>query len=137
MMRISLPERHRELLERELQFHEQRIDSLRQDQEYIAREIRIHELVLSLGRDRQILEALSELAEDPQAASRARDDAGSYAREKGISLPEGLDVGVEVEGDKVVVSVAYRDEVFPMMLSWDSESGFSAHGLEPSGPAAP
>ena len=130
---MPLPKEQLEFLHREAQIHEERIDFLRSQAEYIAREIRIHELVIGLSRDEGILQALADLADDPSAARDALDDPGEYADQRGINIPDDLNVSVEVDGDHVAVRATYDDDFFPFVLIWDRDRGFRAESLEPRG----
>jgi hypothetical protein len=125
----ALPETQRRDLEAQLRIHQQRLETLRDQQEHIVREMRIHELVLDLGRDERLLEALAEIADNPELAKRAAADPLAYAREKGISVSGDVDVSVDVTSEGVSVSAIHGDDVRPFVVSWDANEGFAARPL--------
>jgi hypothetical protein len=129
---MALPESHRKFLQSYLQVHEQLLETLREQQEHIASEIRIHELVLSLGRDDQLLEILGAIADDSEAADSACENARSHFSARGVTLPEDLDISARRNEGEVVVHGVYPHDPHPFELRWDRKGGFSALPLEPS-----
>jgi hypothetical protein len=150
---MPLPRSHLESLERHLQVHEEQIAILRLHQnalehkptkgardpnpkvrtpEWMAaqrgllqREIRIHEELIALGRDPRILEALGKVAESRDYAREAARDPKGAARKLGIELPTTMTLRLDLEQDRVRLQIINHEDLFPFLVTWTSDSGFS------------
>lgn len=94
----------------------------------LEREIRIHEQLIALGRDRKVLDALRELAGNREYAREVARDPAAAARERGIELPAGMVLRVDLEPERVRLEVNYYEDLFPFMVTWNSDTGFSPPG---------
>jgi hypothetical protein len=158
---MPLPRFHLESLQRQLQSHEERLAVLRLHQkaleqtasrrtrdpnpkdrtpEWLKRqreklqdEIRIHEQLMELGRDPRILDALGELAENRDYAREVARDPKGAARKRGIELPATLKLHLDLRPERVELQIIQYEELFPFMVTWSSDSGFSAP-REPGSP---
>lgn len=132
---MAFPRSHRQFLERQLEVHEQRIATIRAQQADMDAEVRIHELVISLGRDERVLRALDGLTELPDTSSAQ--DLESYARSVVDEIQHLQDFELTLETDtssaEVTVRAAYRDARYPFMITWNRRGGFVATQLEPAG----
>jgi hypothetical protein len=128
---MPLPEHHLIGLQEQLQFHEERLNFLQVQAHAMEREIRAHEIILGLARQERILALLGEFADSPEAAERASRDPLSYARQRGVELPDGLQVSVDMAEEHVLVQVTYTDDVYPFVGVWDRSHGFSLQRLVP------
>jgi hypothetical protein len=123
---MPLPERHLIQLRELLRDHEERLAFLRGQVSEISREIRAHELILSLGQNVTILSVLGDFMESPDAAVEASQDPTTYARQRGIELPEGIEVSIFTDETDVIVSVTSHDDgTHPFVALWHRRDGFS------------
>jgi hypothetical protein len=99
---------------------------LNEQREKLAREIRIHERLLELGKDPKVMDALGELAKNRKYAQSVAQDPERAARERGIELPPNMRLQLSLQPDSVVLQIAYYEDVFPFVITWRSESGFSS-----------
>jgi hypothetical protein len=100
--------------------------------EVLEREIRIHEQLIELGRDPKVLDALGILAENRDYASEAARDPKDAARKRGIELPANMTLRLDLELDRVQLQIIYYEDLFPFVVTWNSDSGFSP----PRGPGS-
>src|SRR5688572_26888347 len=84
-------------------------ETLEYERDTLDREIRAHEILTTLGRDRQALELLDEVAGDPSLAREAAADPRAFAEARGVRLPRNMAVRVNIVGDQVTVQLDYID----------------------------
>jgi hypothetical protein len=82
-------------------------------------------MLLAMGRDQKILDALGELAENLDLARKASRDPKSAARDHGIEIPDNVMLNLEVDGDQVSLRTTYYDDLYPVVVTWDNRAGFS------------
>lgn len=92
--------------------------------ELLKREIRIHEQLLKLGQDPKVLDALGDLAENRDYASKVAGDPKGAALKRGIRLPANMTLHIDLEPDRVRLQISYYDDLVPFMITWNSDSGF-------------
>jgi hypothetical protein len=100
-------------------------ESLRTQRELLEREQRVHEMLLAMGRDQKVLNALSELAENLDFARDVSRDPKGSARDRGIEIPDNMILNVEVDEDRVSLRITYYDDLYPFVVTWDNMAGFS------------
>lgn len=93
--------------------------------ELLEREIRIHEQLIELGRNPKVLDALGDLAENRDYARAAARDPKGVARIRGIELPANMTLRLNLEQDHVQLQIIYYENLFPFMVTWNSNTGFS------------
>lgn len=84
-------------------------ETLEYERDTLNREIRAHEILIALGRDRQALELLEKVAGDPSLAREAAADPRAFARARGVQLPPNMAVRVNIVADRVSVELDYID----------------------------
>jgi hypothetical protein len=89
---------------------------LERRRELVADEIAAHEVLVSLARDRAVVETLLEVLENPEVAAEAATDPRGFARRRGIDLPRSVGVEVRVEQDRTTVLIGYRTETLTVVL---------------------
>ena len=150
---MSLPKSQVESLESHVRVHEERLAALREQlkntpvrsdpnpkgdpnpkpplrkkislRDVLKREIRFHEQLIELARDPKVRKVLSELMKDPEFASEAARDPRAAAHSRGIELPAGVALRLESDAGRVRLRVSSYESLYPFMVTWDSESGFS------------
>jgi hypothetical protein len=93
-------------------------ETLEYERDTLDREIRAHEILIALGRDRQALELLDQVAGDPALAREAAADPRAFAEARGVRLPRNLAVGVQVAGNRVSVQIDYVDKACTASLTF-------------------
>jgi hypothetical protein len=101
---------------------------VKRQREILNSEIRIHEQLIELGRDPKVLHALEDLAENREYAREAARDPKGAARKRGIELPPNMTLRIDLEVDRVQLQINYYEDLFPFMVTWTSNSGFSLPG---------
>ena len=124
-----LAKEHKSDLSRQLNAHQERIDFLLDQIHRMTREIRVHQVVLRLGQDDGLIQALGELTDDAEAAAQAAADPRGYAQSKGIAVPEDVIVGFQQEEGGFKVVAHYEDGEYSFEMSYDTTTGFAARPL--------
>jgi len=84
-------------------------ETLEYERDTLDREIRAHEILMALGRDRQALELLEKVAGDPSLAREAAADPRAFAQARGVQLPRNMAVRVNIVADRVSIELDYID----------------------------
>jgi hypothetical protein len=93
--------------------------------EVLQREIRLHERLIELARDPNIMDALGDLAADPDLAHEAARDPIGAARQRGIELPADMTLDLAVGPGGVDLRITYYNDLYPLVVTWNSVAGFS------------
>jgi hypothetical protein len=88
------------------------------ERDTLDREIRAHETLIALGRDRHALELLDQVARDPSLAREAALDPKAFADARGVHLPRNLMVQVKVAAGRVSVQVDFVDRACAASLTF-------------------
>jgi hypothetical protein len=131
----SIPSQHVARLEQDLREHERMEKELEARRANLDSEIQAHQLVLALGRNKKVLDALAEVAGDPQLTDEINRDPQAFAKARGIELPAGLKVHSESR-PRLRVEAASVTGNLNVTLVWDAADGFSLHA-EYRGAATP
>lgn len=101
------------------------LEKPRLPREVLEREVRFHQELVDLARDPRVLTALKDLTENPDFARWAARDPRAVAQKLGIKLPAALQLQVSNEADGVRVGISSYDGLYPFKVTWHSDSGFS------------
>ena len=93
-------------------------ETLEYERDALEREIRGHEVLATLGRDRQALALLEAVAGDAALAREAAADPRAFAETRGVRLPGNMAVRVEVAGERVSVQLDYIDRACAASLTF-------------------
>ena len=93
-------------------------ETLEYERDALEREMRAHEILIALGRDRQALELLDQVVNDPSLASEAAANPRAFAQARGVELPRNLAVRVDVVGERVTVQLDYTDRACAASLTF-------------------
>jgi hypothetical protein len=93
--------------------------------ELLEREIRIHELMIEIGHNPKVLDALGDLIKNREYASEVARDPKSAAQKRGIELPASMILHLDLEPDRVMLDINYYEDLYPFRVTWNSDSGFS------------
>jgi hypothetical protein len=88
------------------------------ERDALDREIRAHETLLALGRDRDALDLLDRVAGDPSLARAAASDPRAFAEARGVHLPRNMIVRVNVVVSRVIVQIDYVDRACTASLTF-------------------
>jgi hypothetical protein len=94
------------------------IRTLEYERDTLDREIRAHDMLTALGRDRNALELLDQVASDPSLAREAAPDPRAFASARGVHLPRNMNVHVKVAGGRVSVQVDFVDRACAASLTF-------------------
>jgi hypothetical protein len=84
-------------------------ETLEYERDTLDREIRAHEILIALGRDRSALDLLDTVAGDASLAREAAADPRAFAEARGVRLPRNMIVRVNIVADRVSVEIDYVD----------------------------
>jgi hypothetical protein len=105
--------------------HERRIAQLREEIRLAQEEVELHEVVLDLARNDQLIAAIGELYEDSALTSTFASDPDRHCREGNIPLPEGVTLRpLDTEGPSPRLTAHVRRGTWDMEVVWDREIGF-------------
>ncbi len=93
-------------------------ETLEYERDTLDREIRAHEILIALGRDRTALELLEQVAGDVSLAREVAADPRAFAEARGVRLPRNMAVRVNVVADRVSVQLDYLDRSCPASLTF-------------------
>jgi hypothetical protein len=93
-------------------------ETLEYERDTLEREIRAHEVLTALGRDRPALALLEAVAGDPALAREAAGDPRAFAEARGVKLPRNMDVRVDVVAERVSVRLDYIDRACAASLTF-------------------
>lgn len=90
---------------------------------FLKRRLAAHAKLIELARQPEIPAVLAGLAADLELAREAAADPAAFAQRRGIRLPEGAQVDVEVGAASLHIRVVSHDEDAPFSLVW-TPAGF-------------
>jgi len=93
-------------------------ETLEYERDTLDREIRAHEILIALGRDRDALQLLEKVAGDLAVAREAAPNPRAFAEAHGVQLPRNLAVRVNIVADRVSVELDYLDRSCPASLTF-------------------
>ena len=132
---MGIPSEHLKRLEEELSGHESWLRTLRRQIEGLEAEAAAHEMMLRLGRDRELHRILDELHDQPTLARRIAEDPRSFLNERGIEVPEGAVVTVTTDPGGPVIEARFCNVYIEYGIGWSRTEGFySIAAPEPSEP---
>jgi hypothetical protein len=127
---LSLPEEQLDWVRESIVGHERRIAQLREGIRLAEEEIRFHEVLLDLGHNDRLIEAIGELYDDPDLTSRFARDPVGYCREEAAPLPDGVTLRVSAvdreKGRLARLAIDVRSGDWAMQIVWDPEHGVVA-----------
>jgi hypothetical protein len=94
------------------------IRTLEYERDTLDREIRAHDMLIALGRDRKALELLDKVASDPSLAREAAPDPRAFAEARGVRLPRNMRVQVKLAAGRVIVQVDFVDRACAASLTF-------------------
>ena len=93
-------------------------ETLEYERDVLDREIRGHEILIALGRDRPALELLGEVVNDASLAREAAANPRTFAEKRGVELPRNMAVRVDIAGERVSVQLDYIDREYVGSLTF-------------------
>lgn len=107
--------------------HEERIERLRAEAEFLQEEIALHEAIVALGREEQILTAIAELEGESDEGVRFAENATQYCDDRNVQLPDGVSLNPRREPEKTVWVVGrVQSGDWAVDLLWDPAKGFAS-----------
>ena len=125
---MSPPQKLLQALQQDVASHQRRIDVLRAEVRQLEEEIELHETVVSLAQNTQLLDAVGELYGDKGTGSDFARDPSGYCRSHNISLPEGVAISpINTDGPNPTITAHVTRGSSGADIVWDREAGFSVH----------
>jgi hypothetical protein len=132
---MTILEEHRVLLRQDIVAHERLIAQRRQEIRLAEQEIALHEVLIELARNDQLLAAVGELYEDSGLTSTFANDPLRHCQEQDIPLPKGVTLSpVDTEGPSPRLTARVTRGVWDVEVVWDREVGFLVRPAPPPKP---
>jgi hypothetical protein len=122
---MPLPPTQIDSLEEELAAHEQRLKVLRERIAYLTEEAYAHELIIRLGRNATLIEALAQAHDKPVVAEELIRDPQTFFRSRSIDLPDGARLAARDAEGTLEVSMRTGHGGWDYSCVWDASQGFS------------
>jgi hypothetical protein len=135
---MPLLETHVDKLEEELAAHEQRLEVLRERIANLTEEAYAHELIIKLGRNATLIEALAQAHDERAVAEELVRDPQTFFRYRRIDLPDGARLAARDADGTLEVSMRIGHGGWDYSCVWRADEGFSLvqHAI-PGHPAVP
>jgi len=121
---VGIPSDHLTRLEEELSGHENWLRTLRRQIEGLEAEASAHEMVLRLGRNRELHRVLGELHDQPELSERIAEDPSSFFEQQGIEVPDGATVTVTTDPEGSGIEAHFNDPYLNYGVGWSRMRGF-------------
>jgi hypothetical protein len=121
---VGIPSEHLKRLEEGLSGHESWLRTLRRQIEGLEAEASAHEMVLRLGRDRELHRVLGELHDQPELSERIAEDPRSFFEQQGIRVPEGATVTVTTDPEEPSIEARFDTAYLSYGVGWSRVRGF-------------
>ncbi|QUC61504.1 hypothetical protein IOD14_34575 [Streptomyces sp. A2-16] len=121
--------RHR--LENDLRQHTHRVECIQDELRNLNNELRIHNILLSLGRNEKLLALLDRLRDDEGLMREARKGGRSFFEERGVELPSEIQTVTSAptnQGTKFR-GIFLDDAGREFEVAWDTHNGYG--GMHP------
>ena len=130
---MGIPSEHLKRLEEELAGHENWLRTLRRQIEGLEAEASAHEMVLRLGRDRELHRVLGELHDQPELSERIVEGPRSFFEQQGIEVPDGTSVTVTTDPEGPAFEAHFNGRFLSYGVGWSRVKGF--YLVEPPEPS--
>jgi hypothetical protein len=132
---MSLPDEHAAALRDDVVAHERRITQLRAGIRLAEDEIELHEVILDLARNEQLIAAVGELYESSGLTSKFASDPQRHCEEQKITLPEGVTLtAIAGEAPSPRLTARVRRGAWDMEIVWERDVGFVVRPALPPEP---
>ena len=121
---MGIPSEHLKRLAVELSSHESWLGTLRRQIEGLEAEAAAHEMMLRLGRDRNLHRVLDELHDQPELGSRIGDDPRSFLEGRGVEVPDGAVVTVTTDSGGPLIEARFSNVYVEYGIGWSRAAGF-------------
>jgi hypothetical protein len=114
----------RQRLERALDDHEAMLNAA--DPPRSSTSVRVHQLLVQLGRDERVLALVGDFVDVPTVAEELRSDPIATLRSRGIELPDGVTVHVThryASEAKPVLRFEIKVRNATVLADWDADVG--------------
>jgi len=128
---MPIPREQLQRLQEQLSAQECWLPTLRRRIAGLQDEVSAYEMMLALGRDQSLLQALEELYDRPELFARACEDPRGFFEERSVRLPDGADVTVKSvtvnrEPPQYAVEARFVTETQNYGAGWSPRAGFYA-----------
>lgn len=128
---MPIPKEQLSKLRLDLKTHTQRLSSIRESIQSMEEEVAVHEALLALGHDANVLAAVNELYDDPELAGKIADRAEQHFTKRGVAFPPGTTIELtNHEPQATVVEARFKQGRFKYKVTWDRTQGFALAPLD-------
>lgn len=122
---MAIPEEHVTALRQDVASHERRIAQLREGIRLAEEEVALHEALLDLARNDQLMAAVGDLYDDSALTAGFAIDPAGHLQEKKVPLPDGVTLSpIDTEGPTPRLIARVKRGSFDMEVVWERETGF-------------
>ena len=128
---MPIPKEQLSKLKLDLKTHSKRLESIRDSIKSLEEEVEVHEALLALGNDANVLAVLNELYDDPELANKIADRPGEHFAKKGVAFPPGTTIQLaRSEPQATIVEARFKQGRFKYKVTWDRHEGFALAPLD-------
>ena len=128
---MPIPKEQLSKLRLDLKTHTQRLSSIRESIQSMQEEVEVHEALLALGHDANVLAALNELYDDPELGGKIAERPVEHFVKKGVAFPPGTTIHmIKHEPQETVVEARFKQGRFKYKVTWDRTNGFALAPLD-------
>jgi hypothetical protein len=134
---MPIPEDHLQRLNENLSTQEHWLRTLRRQIAGLQDEASAYEMILALGRDQTLLQALNDLYDQPELLERAVDDPRAFFEERSVRIPDDATVTVKTvivnrHPPRYAVEARFVTATLKYGVGWSPRVGFYSIGEPPS-----
>src|SRR5215831_16231112 len=104
---MPLPKQMQHSLELDLRNHGARLKDLRSSIATLQAEVAVHEMLMTLGKNKAVRDTLDALYDHPELARKMAQNPTAFLNSRGIVMPEGTSVAV-IDSDPRSTTVEVR-----------------------------
>ncbi|MFC8346608.1 hypothetical protein [Streptomyces sp. NPDC057280] len=131
MSQMPSQDEKRRQLENDLRQHVHRVDSIKDELRNLNNELRIHNILLSLGRNEKLLALLDQLRDDEGLIREARQGGRSFFEARGVDLPDEIQTVTSAPTNQGIKfrGIFLDDAGREFEVAWDTHNGYG--GMHP------
>jgi hypothetical protein len=103
------------------------VEKLEEQVRHHRAQLRFHEVVIQFGTSPKVRAALEQLHDNPHLRTEIAKDPASYAREKGLELPQRARLTFEEFSPRWKITITVDTNGGGGSFGYDSDGGFFCH----------
>lgn len=126
---MPVPAEQMRSLDEALRDHELRIEALTASLRAIEDEVRVHRMVVTLGRNHEVRAALEKIYDDAELRRRISEDPAGFLRRSGVELNDtDVELRVGDPDDEMIFEARFRQGPLRYAVEWTRTDGFLLTG---------